>query len=474
MSTKYAKKVRRRLLSSLDGPKPAEPDPCAAAAATEPPAPSTPPAAVGAVSGSVFGSATAGIDRDLEAHTESRRVPNGAAVPRDALLPAEVKPKPAAAQPVVNHGALLAALLPKAKPRLSGRVRTEDSAANAAEHAPNGLLSSQMVRLSAYIAVDQTSKLHLSGLLVLMLRHGTCLECLRQPAAADLSAVRCSHPLVLLAQGMASSMGGGLLAHAVAAHQQQPGQYRGAAGLDMPDGGSSFAGYGDPVELQLPGSHLAAGPQQAASRQPDGGDSRLHSRTLSSGSDAVTPVSPLHRHANGGNVTEAGGAAMHSQQSSGWTGFDGPAFGSGGFMGTTFAEGEPAAGMAAARNGLLGTLAIDRQQHLISLYAVRQGNDLQLHESGLQVQHGDLQAQLQRTSLSEPDSDLQPDDCRLPSHVLESLFDDDYSDISEPSEVAIDMRDVRGSSLSAVGMGSARAEERLASPELIGNLDLYL
>ncbi len=155
VSTKYAKKVRRRLLSSLDGPKPADPDPRAAAAAMEPPAPSTPPAAAGAVSGSVFGSATAGVYRDVEIQSESRRMPNGAAVPRDALLPAEVKPKAAAAQPVVNHGALLAALLPKAKPKASARVKTGEVAAMTAEHTPNGSFSSQTVRLSARPALGR-------------------------------------------------------------------------------------------------------------------------------------------------------------------------------------------------------------------------------------------------------------------------------------------------------------------------------
>ncbi len=284
--------------------------------------------------------------------------------------------------------------------------------------------------------------------------------------------MRCSLRLPLVGQGMASSMGGG---HSSAAHPQQPGQYRGAAGLDTPDGVSLFAGYGAPAGPQPLGSYPAAAPLRAALQQHSGRDSQPHSRTLSTGSDVAGPVSPLHRHANGGNAAAATGAAMHSQQSSGWTGFDGPAFGSSGFMGTTSADATSVAGMAAAGiNGLRRTIAIERQQQLISLYAVRQGIDLQPHSSDLRAQHSDLQSQLQRTSLTESSSDLQPDDCRLPSHVLESLFDDDHSDVSEPSEAAIDMRPVRGPGLPVVGLGSAQAEDRLAPKELIGNLDLYL
>ena len=147
VSTKYAKKVRRRLLSSLDGPKPAEPEPRGAAAATEPPAPSTPPAAAGAVSGSAFGSAAAGVFRDDGSQADSRRAAKGAAIPRDALLPAEVKPKATAAQPVVSHGALLAALLPRAKHTSSPRVSMREEALISADRESNGKPSSRMVRI---------------------------------------------------------------------------------------------------------------------------------------------------------------------------------------------------------------------------------------------------------------------------------------------------------------------------------------
>jgi len=118
ISTKYAKKVRRRLLSSLDEPQPGEPDPqtSATAAVIDPPAPSTPPAAAGGGSGAPFGPATADARRDNP--SDPPRSNSRAAVPRDALLPAEVQPRAADAAPAVSHhGALLAALLPRAKPK---------------------------------------------------------------------------------------------------------------------------------------------------------------------------------------------------------------------------------------------------------------------------------------------------------------------------------------------------------------------
>ena len=118
VSTKYAKKVRRRLLSSLDEPQPGEADPqtSEAAAAIDPPAPSTPPAAAGGASGMPFGPATTDARRSDQQNLQ--RSISRAAVPRDALLPVEVPPRAGDAAPAVNnHGALLAALLPRAKPK---------------------------------------------------------------------------------------------------------------------------------------------------------------------------------------------------------------------------------------------------------------------------------------------------------------------------------------------------------------------
>ncbi len=118
ISTKYAKKVRRRLLSSLDEPQAGEAGPQTSeeGAAADPPAPSTPPAAAGGGSGAPFGPATADARRDDR--SDPQRSISRAAVPRDALLPAEVQPRAAEAAPAArHHGALLAALLPRAKPK---------------------------------------------------------------------------------------------------------------------------------------------------------------------------------------------------------------------------------------------------------------------------------------------------------------------------------------------------------------------
>ena len=110
--------MRRRLLCSLDDPKPAVPDPRTEdpfVEATDPPAPSTPPAAAGGSSGAVFGSANADVRRDVEDQQAGPpRTVYRAVVPRDVLLPAEVRPR---STPGVDRGALLAALLPRAKPK---------------------------------------------------------------------------------------------------------------------------------------------------------------------------------------------------------------------------------------------------------------------------------------------------------------------------------------------------------------------
>lgn len=153
VSTKYAKKVRRRLLSSLDGPQPAETDPQRTrehAAAVDPPAPSTPPAAANGGSGAVFGSANPGVRHDNGNAAKVRRDASHAVVPRDALLPAELQPRANAAAPGASHGALLAALLPRAKPKpplVPDAWSVESGPANAAMNGVHReLRSDQMVR----------------------------------------------------------------------------------------------------------------------------------------------------------------------------------------------------------------------------------------------------------------------------------------------------------------------------------------
>ena len=273
-------------------------------------------------------------------------------------------------------------------------------------------------------------------------------------------------------QGMASSMGGSLLPHSAAAHPQQPGQYRGAAALDVPDGPFLFADYGTQAGPQLLGSHLASDLLGTAAQVPSGNDAQLHTRNLSNGSDFTGPASPRFRHVDSCGAALMGGPAVHSRQSSGWTGFDGPAFSGADLMGTSMAgqsSGAVTAGGLTATNAddLPRPVAIEQQQQLISLHAVRQGSHVQSHGS-------DLRSQLQRTSLSNSDSELQHDGHRLPSHVFASLFDNDGSGIHESHKLPLQAQSGQDRILSASDLGSMHTEDRFVPTELIGNLDLYL
>ena len=253
-------------------------------------------------------------------------------------------------------------------------------------------------------------------------------------------------------------MGGSPTMLSAEPHAHQPGQYRGAADLDLHDGSRLFAGYGAPAALQLPWANVPA----AVPRVNGGAQSQLQQRQPSNGSDAVTAGSPLSSEFNG-KASFAEHAHTHSGSSGGWTGFDGPSYA---FACGLSNAGLPAAAPAVAGGSLAGSIVHEsaaseqlQQQQLSSLHSIGQHDDLQLH--------------LQRTSLHVSDSELRPRHCEPPFVVTKCLFDSGDSGAS-PSEV-FDIQTLQHCVVSG-GVNAApfcTGDEALPR-ELIGNLDLYL
>ncbi len=248
-------------------------------------------------------------------------------------------------------------------------------------------------------------------------------------------------------QGMASSMGGSPLAPSASPHGHQPGQYRGAAGLDVQNGTVLFAGYGAPAALRPP-----------TDRSPTangGSESQLHFRQLSNGSDGIVASSPLSRCVSG-TAGQTDHAAAHSRSSSGWTGFDGPSYAfAGGLNGIGTATAVPAVGVNFADYGSHGTPTIESL--LTSLEDAWQHSDLRMH--------------LQKTSLGGSDFGRSPHDSVMPSVVNESLCSGQDGSFAPPGAFGMQPSGVLTSNN---GVGHFRTEDEALPRDLIGNLDLYL
>ena len=241
-------------------------------------------------------------------------------------------------------------------------------------------------------------------------------------------------------------MGGSSLAPPAAYPVHQPGEYRGAAALNMQNGSSLSASYGRPAAPQLSLADLPL----TDFRSDGNSDVQPNPRQLSSASDALAAGSPLS-NGLGGTAGPADHAATHSRSSSGWTGFDGPcyAFGSG-LASAGNAAGAPPTDGNAAGSELHGSVMIGEQRQ----------QQTSLHDD---AQHSDLHLRLQRSSLADPSPDFQPLVCRLPFSVTNSLRD-------AVSTQNLQHSDSSGGCLAA----SFRTEEDVLPRELIGNLDLYL